>query len=317
MKFIEQQRVHIPANTDFIQRKYLDIQYAPDSESTFVSKYAPQCRPEPAGSRRTLDIYLPNEGDGPYPVIIDIFGGGWCYGHKSSHKLEPALNLLRRGFAVVSINYSLSYQQPFPTQIYEVKAAIRYIRKNAVAYHLDPDRIALLGESAGAHLAAVSACSSAAGKLVDPSWPNMDVSDEVQAVIAVYCPVYFDLMKELFAVEAQAWGLGTLIEEYGEEDSMEALVLGGAAKTQPEMAQLSNPCTYVNPKCPPFLFLHGDQDQVEPIVGAMMFAAKLMAATTPDNVQFQVVKGAHHNIHDFEEEWIYDVEAAFLNNKLK
>ena len=48
----------------------------------------------------------------------------------------------------------------------------------------------------------------------------MDVSDEVQAVIAVYCPVYFDLMKELFAVEAQAWGLGTLIEEYGEEDSM-------------------------------------------------------------------------------------------------
>ena len=49
----------------------------------------------------------------------------------------------------------------------------------------------------------------------------------------------------------------------------------------------------------------------------MMFAAKLMAATTPDNVQFQVVKGAHHNIHDFEEEWIYDVEAAFLNNKLK
>lgn len=316
MKFIEQQRVHIPAETGFVNRKYLDLQYAPDGEQTFVPKLMPQCRPEPAGSRRTLDIYLPNEGEGPYPVIIDIFGGGWCYGHKSSHKLEPALNLLKRGFAVVSINYSLSYQQPFPTQIYEVKAAIRYIRKHAAEYQLDPNRIALLGESAGAHLAAVTACSSAAGKLVDESWPNMDVSDEVQAVIAVYCPVDFGIMKELFAVEEQAWGLGTLIEEYGQPDSMEVLVLGGTPKEKPEMVELANPCTYINEKCPPFLFLHGDQDQVVPIVGAMMFAARIMAATATDNVQFEIVKGAHHNIHDFEEEWIYDVEAAFLNKKL-
>lgn len=316
MKFIEQQRVHIPADTEFVKCKFLDIPYAPESEQTYVSKFAPQCRPEPAGGRRTLDIYLPNSGDGPYPVVIDIFGGGWCYGHKSSHKLEPALNLLRRGFAVVSINYSLSYQQPFPTQIYEVKAAIRYIRKNAAAYDLDPGKISLLGESAGAHLAAVAACSSASGQLIDPSWPNMDVSDEVQAVIAVYCPVNLGIMKELFEVEKQAWGLGTLIEEYGEEDSMEALVLGGAAKTRPDMVKMANPCTYINEKCPPFLFLHGDQDQVEPIVEAMAFAARIMAATSEDNVRFQVVKGAHHNIHDFEEEWIYDVEAAFLNQKM-
>ena len=316
MKFIEQQRVHQYADTGFINRKYLDISYAPDTETDFVSKYEPLCKPEPAGSRRTLDIYLPNEGDGPFPVIIDIFGGGWCYGHKSSHKLVPALNLLKRGFAVVSINYSLSYQQPFPVQIYEVKAAIRFIRKYAAQYHLNGDKIALLGESAGAHLAAVSACSSAAGQLVDPSWPNMDVSDEVQAVIAVYCPVHFGLMKELFAVEEQAWGLGTVIEEYGEEDSMESLLLGGAPKNKPEMVAAANPCTYINEKCPPFLFLHGDQDQVEPVVGAMMFAARIMAATTLDNVQFQIVKGAHHNILDFEEEWIYDVEAAFLNKKL-
>lgn len=316
MKFIEQQRVHQNADTGSVNRKYLDISYAPDTITDFVSKYEPQCKPEPAGSRRTLDIYLPNEGEGPYPVIIDIFGGGWCYGHKSSHKLEPALNLLKRGFAVVSINYSLSYQQPFPTQIYEVKAAIRFIRKYAAKYHLDGDRIALLGESAGAHLAAVTACSSASSQLVDPSWPNMDVSDEVQAVIAVYCPVHFGLMKELFAVEQQAWDLDTVIGEYGEEDSMESLLLGGAPKDKPEMVTMANPCTYINEKCPPFLFLHGDQDQVEPVVGAMMFAARIMAATTLDNVQFQIVKGAHHNIHDFEEEWIYDVEAAFLNKKL-
>ena len=84
MKFIEQKRTHIPAETGFIQRKFMDLAYAP------------------GGDRRTLDIYLPNEGEGPYPVIIDIFGGGWYFGQKSSHKLEPALNLLRRGFSVVA-----------------------------------------------------------------------------------------------------------------------------------------------------------------------------------------------------------------------
>ena len=93
MKFVEDKRVHIPANTDFINVKYLDIQYAPGSE------------------RRKLDIYIPNQGEGPFPVIVDIYGGGWFFGNKSSHKLEPALELLRRGFAVVSVNYTLSKDQ--------------------------------------------------------------------------------------------------------------------------------------------------------------------------------------------------------------
>ena len=203
MKFIEQVRTHIPAETGFINRKFLDIPYAP------------------GGERRLLDIYLPNEGEGPFPVIIDIFGGGWYFGQKSSHKLEPALALLRRGFAVVSINYSLSYQQKFPIQIQEVKASIRYIRKHAAEYQLDGSRIALLGESAGAHYAALSATSSAAGELTDAEWPNQDVSDEVQAVIAVYCPVDIGMMEQLFAVEEQAWGIKTVIEEYGEPDSMD------------------------------------------------------------------------------------------------
>lgn len=217
MKFIEQKRTHIPAETGFIQRKFMDLAYAP------------------GGDRRTLDIYLPNEGEGPYPVIIDIFGGGWYFGQKSSHKLEPALNLLRRGFAVVSINYSLSYQAKFPIQIQEVKAAIRYVRKYAEKYQLDGGKIALLGESAGAHYAALTAVSSAAGKLRDPEWPNQEISDEVQAVIAVYCPVDLGKMSEYFSVEEEAWGLKTIITEYGEPDSMEGVLLGGPAKERKEM----------------------------------------------------------------------------------
>ena len=298
MKFIEQKRAHIPAKTEFIKHKFLDIQYAPGNE------------------RRTLDIYLPNDGEGPYPVIIDIYGGGWYFGQKSSYKMEPALELLRRGFAVVSINYSLSYQAKFPTQVQEVKASIRYVRKHAAEFQLDPSRIALMGESAGAHYATLAACSTACGKLIDGSWPNQDVSDEVQAVIAVYCPVNIGLTREYFAVQQELNGLEPLVREFGESDSPEGVLLGGVPKEVPEMVELANPANYLNEKCPPFLFLHGDQDQVVPIICTMAFAAKMMYATSIDNVKFQLVKDARHDILDFEKEWIYDLEVQFLRDKM-
>lgn len=317
MKFIEQTRTHTPAQTDFVRQKFLDIPYAPEDSVPYVSRYAPKCQPEPKGPRRLLDIYLPNEGNGPFPVIVDIFGGGWCFGHKSSHKLEPALNLLKRGFAVVSANYSLSYQARFPAQIYELKAAIRFIRKNSAKYNLDPDRIALLGESAGAHLAAVTACSAASGKLEDSPFPDQDVSDAVQAVIALYCPVDIALTKEYFLVQKALTGQDTLLQESGEADSVEALLLGGTRQECPEIAQMANPENYLSENCPPFLFLHGDLDQVVPIVGTMGFAGEIMGKTSIDNVRFQIVHGAHHNILDFEKEWIYDLEAAFLREKLR
>ena len=85
MRFIDQVRVPIPAKTEHIRRKYLDLSY----DEGFY--------------RRKLDIYLPNEGEGPFPVIVDIHGGGWYFGDKSEHKLDPALHLLDRGYAVVSV----------------------------------------------------------------------------------------------------------------------------------------------------------------------------------------------------------------------
>lgn len=273
--------------------------------------------PFPAeGEIRLLDIYLPNEGTAPYPVIIDIFGGGWYFGRKSSHKFVPALNLLKRGFAVVSINYSMSFQGEFPVQVQEVKAAIRFIRRHAAEYDLDPDRIALLGESAGAHYAALAAVSAASGQLIDSRWPNSEVSDQVQAVIALYCPVDISALKEYFAVEKMVRGNDTIISEYGNKSSMESVLFGGIPKEQKWMEKISNPESYLNGKCPPFLFLSGTKDQVIPITETMHFAAQIMHHTSVNNVLFQAVEGAHHDIHDFEKEWIYDLEAKFLREKM-
>ncbi len=296
MKYIESKRVYIPAKTEFIHRKYLDLQYADGNE------------------RRQLDLYLPNEGKGPYPVVIDIFGGGWFFGNKSSYKLEPALQLNRKGFAVVSINYSLSYQQQFPVQVDEIKAAIRYIKANAAKYNLDPDRVALMGESAGAHYAALCALSSSCNMLEDKeTWGNAQVTSEVQAVIAIYCPTRLDRIKE----ELDVLGLEPTFKEVGEADSMEGMLFGRRKPSEvPELVKLADPHTYVNKNCPPILFLHGDRDQCIPILQSMTLATAIKQVAGCDRAEYHIVKGASHKLADFETEKIYAIEENFLRRVL-
>jgi len=80
-----------------------------------------------------LDVYLP-EGNGPFPVILSIHGGAFKGGDKRDGQLTPMLEGLKRGYAVVSINYRLSPEAIFPAQIFDVKAAVRWIRANAKQY---------------------------------------------------------------------------------------------------------------------------------------------------------------------------------------
>ncbi|HWT73113.1 MAG TPA: alpha/beta hydrolase [Mobilitalea sp.] len=296
MKFIEDHRVHIPAKTDYIKRKFLDIQYAAGNE------------------RRQLDIYLPNEGEGPFPVVIDIYGGGWFFGNKSSYKLEPALNLHRKGFAVVSINYSLSYQQQFPIQVDEIKAAIRYIKVHANEYDLASEKVALMGESAGAYYAALCAISSSCNALEDKkTWGYEEVSSEVQAVIAVYCPSNLGVLKE----ELEVLGLEPTFKEVGEADSMEGVLFGRRKPSEiPELVKLSDPHTYVNKNCPPFLFLHGDKDQCIPILQSMTLATAIKQEAGLDQVEYHIIQGAKHNLFDFETVEVYHIEESFLRRVL-
>jgi acetyl esterase/lipase len=262
-----------------------------------------------------LDIYLPNEGQKPYPVVIDIYGGGWFFGDKSSYKLEPALNLNRRGYAVVSINYSLSYQQAFPVQIDEIKAAIRFVKTHAEKYHLDASKVALMGESAGAHYAALCAISSSCNALEDKeTWGNTEVNSEVQAVIAVYCPSNLSILKE----QLDVLGLEPTFKEVGEADSMEGVLFGGKRPSEvPELVKVADPHTYINKHCPPFLFLHGDKDQCIPILQSMTLATAIKQMAGLDRVEYHIIKDARHSLADFETEEIYDIEEAFLKRVFK
>ncbi len=153
------------ANTQNIKNKYLDVAYAGKSAA------------------QKLDIYLPSEDKGPFPVIVFIHGGAFKMGDKSSFEVNPALEGLKHGYAVVSVNYRLSGEAIFPAQIQDVKAAIRFIRANAGKYHLNSNKIASWGASAGGHLSAMVGTTGDIQEFDDASLGNATQSSQVHAVI--------------------------------------------------------------------------------------------------------------------------------------
>lgn len=149
------------APTEAISRKWPDVAYAQVSAA------------------QKLDIYLPEDGDGPFPVIVAIHGGAFRMGDKADGQHTPMLEGLERGYAVVSINYRMSGEAIFPAAVYDVKAAIRWIRANAASYHFNAEKIAVWGGSAGGHLAAMAGVSGGVAELEDLSLGAAEFSSRV------------------------------------------------------------------------------------------------------------------------------------------
>ena len=106
---------------------------------------------------QTLDLLLPKtpKGDKPLPVVVNIHGGAFKMGDKAMGLGEIVPLVAGGDYAGVTINYRLSGEALWPAQIHDCKAAIRWVRANAAKYHLDPDRIGVIGGSAGGHLVAM------------------------------------------------------------------------------------------------------------------------------------------------------------------
>ena len=104
------------------------------------------------GKWSLLDVYHPDGASGPLPTIVSIHGGGYVYGTKEIYR-RYGMDMARRGFAFVNFNYRLAPKWKFPTPLWDTNAVMEWICKNAQRYHLDPSRIILVGDSAGAQLA--------------------------------------------------------------------------------------------------------------------------------------------------------------------
>lgn len=199
------------------------------------------------GKKRKLDLYLPENHEEPTPLIIFFHGGGWMSGGKKI--IEPgALRQVKRGYAVASISYSFIPWKRWPTQAYEIKAAVRWLRANAEKYNLNAEKILVWGVSAGAHLVNILGSSNSSKKLEGNLTPQ-NVSSDVQGVISWYGFSDFSQMGKN--------GFIALLTNIAT-----SMLVGENVKKNTEKTQSANPINYINQNTPPFFIMHGAKDTV-------------------------------------------------------
>lgn len=276
-----------------IKNKWLDIAYAGISTA------------------QKLDIYLPDDSTKAYPVIISVHGGAFMFGDKADGQVNPMLEGLKRGYAVVSINYRLSGEALFPKNINDVKAAIRWVKANAKQYKLYPDKIALWGGSAGGNLSALAGTSGNVKELEDLSLGNANQTSLVQAVVDWFGPTDFLKMDE------QLTATGNGKPDHSEANSPESKVLGQKITEIPDKVKLANPETYISKDDPPFLVMHGSKDHLVPTQQSTNFAATLKKILGKKKVTLYVLQGAKHGGPEFETTENLNIVFSFLDKYLK
>ncbi len=281
------------ANTQAVEKKWTDIAYATTSAA------------------QKMDIYLPNEKQDKYPVIVHIHGGAFMFGDKADEQLTPVLEALKNGFAVVSINYRLSGEAKFPAQIQDVKAAIRFIRANADTYKLKTDKIAVWGGSAGGHLSSLAGVSGDVKELEDLTLGNPTQSSRVQAVVDWFGPINFLTMDGHF----KASGKGK--QDHNNADSPESRLWGKAIQEIPDSVKKANPETYISADDAVFFIQHGSIDKLVPTQQSMEFAEKLTPVLGKEKVVFEILEGANHGGPAFSTPENLKKVMAFLETHLK
>src|SRR6185369_12467916 len=143
------------------------------------------------GTALRYDHYRPLPANGPAPAVVFVHGGGWMHGDPSQ-AAGNALHFARRGIATIAISYRLAPAHRFPAPLDDVRRGLRWVRAHADELGIDPERIALLGLSAGAHLALLAHLAPPA---LVPDLPAAlrDVSEDVRAVMLHYGP--YDLLR--------------------------------------------------------------------------------------------------------------------------
>lgn len=215
----------------------------------------------PGGKRPLLlDLYRPKESAKPVPALIFIHGGGWKGGKKDDYR-PYAHAFAKRGYVVASISYRFAKESRFPAAVEDAKCAVRWMRANAAKHGVDPKRLAVVGGSAGGHLAMMVGYSSEVEEL-EGDGGHSGVSSRVAAVVDLYGPT--DLTTEV------ARGSGLV-----------SAFIGKSFDDAPMSYRLASPITHVGAGDPPTLILHGTIDDVVPVAQSDLLAAKLKSAGVP------------------------------------
>jgi acetyl esterase/lipase len=204
-----------------------------------------------------MDLFLP-PGDGPFPAVVYIHGGGWRGGNRSAFHRQAAM-MAARGFVGACIEYRLSGEASFPAAVEDCKCTVRMLRANFRMFKIDPERIAVAGGSAGGHLAALLGVTPDR-KDLEGTGGHAGQSSRVQAVVA---------FNGVFDFEP--------IAKVAKPNPSVVAFLGGSFEDRADTYRLASPATHVAKGAPPFLFLHGTADTTVPIDQSRQMAQTLKA----------------------------------------
>jgi arylsulfatase A len=193
-----------------------------------------------------MDIYRPKEAWGKLPAIVCIHGGGWRKGSKVNHR-KVAQALATQGFVTASISYRLSGESQFPAQIQDCKAAVRFLRANAMEYGIDSENIGAIGHSAGGHLAALLATSARVPEL-EGEGGNSEFSSAIQAVVPMGGQT--DFLSQRTRDISSAKDRGEIWRQF----------LGGSLEDNPETYRLASPLVHLDKTDPPCWLITGEKD---------------------------------------------------------
>jgi acetyl esterase/lipase len=257
-----------------------------------------------------LDLYLPAAGSGPFPVVIMVHGGGFMFGDKADGMgLAGADQLLAAGYAVASINYRLSGEAQYPAQIFDAKAAVRFLRANAAQYNLDPENFGAWGASAGGNLVSLLGTTCGVSEL-EGDLGNADQSSCVQAVVDWFGPIDFLKMDEQFAGSSCP-------QTHDAADSPESKLVGAEIQTLPDLVKTTNPMNYIDATDAPFFIENGTADCNIPPVQNKNLADALSAVIGADKVIYTSLEGAGHGGTQFETDENIELVIGFLDLYLK
>ena len=222
-------RTVIPEETLSQLDQHLDVTYATYGDRTLE-----------------MDLFRPKSAWGELPAIVCIHGGGWRKGNRINHR-HVAQSLASRGFVTASISYRLSGEAPFPAQIQDCKAAVRYLRANAGRYGIDPDNIGVIGHSAGGHLTALLATSNDVPEL-EGDGGNANVSSDVQAAVPMGGQT--DFLSERTRMISAEPERGLIWRQF----------LGGSQTNKLSTYRLASPLEHLDAADPPCWFITGEND---------------------------------------------------------
>lgn len=251
----------------------------------------------PDNQHLQLDLARPKNAAKPGPAILCIHGGGFRAGTRDGYD-GLCVKLAEHGFVAVTVTYRLAPKYPFPAAVYDVKAAVRWLRANAAKYQIDPERIGVTGDSAGGHLAQFLGVTAGLPQF-EGDGGNPTQSSAVTCVVNRYGPSDFT-------------------KSYGKSvDAAEVLplFLGGNVETAKHQHILSSPLNWVSPNAAPTLILHGTEDKYVAYEQAVWMRDRLHSCDV--EVQLLTLEGAGHGFKGADADKAEHALIEFFESHLK